>query len=290
MTLPPHDPYAQPSPAPQGQWGQPNSAPQHGGGQPSPAPQSAWGDPGPAAPEQAPASGPAPGGDLGADLGAALSFAGRALLRNPVTYLVSGLIYCVIYVVIIGGGMVAGFFAMFSVMGDPYASDTEELTGLLVFYGIFLVALLLVMPFALLWQAGGARSAGIVREGGRPTIGQAMIGPMRIVLTALLYLVVVAVGTLLLYIPGLIAAVLFMFSIPAALRGASPVEAMKESFALVKANLGTAIVAYLAIMVVTSIASTIIIGILVLTPFLMLFQFGLYERLNGRRLPEPARA
>ena len=279
MTLPPHDPYAQPSPAPQGQWGQP-----------SPAPQGAWGDPGPAAPEQVPASGPAPGSDLGADLGAALAFAGRALLRNPVTYLVSGLIYCVIYIVIIGGGMVAGFFAMFAVMGDPYASDAEEVTGLLVFYAAFLVALLLVMPFALLWQAGAARSAEIVREGGRPTIGQAMIGPMRIVLTALLYLVIVGVGTLLFYLPGLIAAVLFIFSVPAALRGASPLEAMKESFALVKANLGTAIVAYLAIMVVTSIASTIIIGVLVLTPFLMLFQFGLYERLNGRRLPEPARA
>ncbi|WP_262425773.1 hypothetical protein [Brachybacterium sp. Z12] len=80
----------------------------------------------------------------------------------------------------------------------------------------------LAMPFSLLWQSGAARAAEIVREGGRPSIGQAMIGPMRIVLTVLLYGAIVFLGMLLFYIPDLIAAVLFMFAVPAALRGASP--------------------------------------------------------------------
>lgn len=270
MTLPPHDPYAQPSPAAQGEWGQP-----------SPAPQGGWENPGPASPDS----------DLGADLGAALSFAGHALLRNPVTYLVSGFIFCVIYLVIAGGGLVGGFFAMFSVMGGgTEASDAEAFTGMLAFYGVFLAATLLMMPFALLWQSGAARAAEVVRDGGRPTIGQAMVGPMRVVLTALLYGVTVVVGLLILYIPGLIAAVVFMFAIPAALRGASPMEAMKESLALVKTNLGTAIVSYLVITVITSAASMVVLPVLVLTPFIMLFELGLYERLNGRRLPEPASA
>lgn len=258
MTLPQHDRYSQPSPAPQG----------------------AWEDPGPVA----------PGGDLGADLGAALSFTGNALLRNPVTYLISGLVFCVIYLVIGGGGLVGGFFALFAVMGGPSASDTEGFAGMLAFYGVFLVAMLLTVPFGLLWQSGAARAAGIVREGGRPSIGQAMVGSKRVILTALLYGLVVIVGMLLLYIPGLIAGVLFMFAIPAAVRGASPMEAMKESLALSKANLGTTIVSYLVIMVITSIASMIILPILVLTPFIMLFELGMYERLSGRRLPEPARA
>ncbi|MGO1503410.1 MAG: hypothetical protein ACTHWV_00430 [Brachybacterium sp.] len=148
----------------------------------------------------------------------------------------------------------------------------------------------LAMPFSLLWQSGAARAAEIVREGGRPSIGQAMIGPMRIVLTVLLYGAIVFLGMLLFYIPDLIAAVLFMFAVPAALRGASPVEALKESFALVTSNLATSIVAYLVIMLVTTIASTIIIGVIVLAPFVMLFSLGLYERLNRRRLPEPTRA
>ncbi|WP_262425772.1 hypothetical protein [Brachybacterium sp. Z12] len=66
-------------------------------------------------------------------------------------------------------------------------------------------------------------------------------------------------------------------------------EALKESFALVTSNLATSIVAYLVIMLVTT-ASTIIIGVIVLAPFVMLFSLGLYERLNGRWLPEPTRA
>ncbi|WP_394215132.1 hypothetical protein [Brachybacterium vulturis] len=277
MTLPPHDPSSPPSPAAQVEWGRPSSAPQGGGD-----------DLDPAGPARTPGSGPVPGSDLGADLGAALSFAGRALLWNPVTYLVSGLIYCVVSLLIVGGGVVGGFFAMFAFLGGPDVSDSDELAGMLAFYGVFLVAMLLLMPFALLWQSGAARAAGIVREGGPPSITQAMVGPMRVVLTALLYGAIVLLGTLLLYLPGLIAAALFLFAIPAALRGATPVAAMKESLALVKENLGTAIVSYLVLMVITSIASTIVIPLLVLTPFLMLFQLGLYERLNGRRLPEPA--
>lgn len=280
MSHHPHDPYSQPAPSAHGEWGQPSPAPQTGGGQPSSAPHDGWEDPGPVA----------PGRDLGADLGAALSFTGNALLRNPLTYLISGLVFCVIYLVIGGGGLVGGFFAMFAIMGDPNPSDADGIAGILAFYGVFLVAMLLTMPFALLWQSGAARAAGIIREGGRPSIGQAMVGSKRVILTALLYGLVVIVGMLLLYIPGLIAGVLFMFAIPAALRGASPMEAMKESLALSKANLGTTIVSYLVIMVITSIASMVILPILVLTPFIMLFELGMYERLSGRRLPEPARA
>lgn len=289
MTIPPHDPSSYPSPGAQGQWGQP-AAPQAAPGAPSPAPQRSWAPADAAAPGQGAASGPAPGTDLAADLGAALSFSGVALLRNPVTYLVSGLIYCAIYLLIIGGGFVGGIAAMIAVMGDPYSSDSDELLGVLALYGVLLAAMLVAMPFALVWQSGSARAAEIVREGGRPTLGQAMVGPMRVILTALLYGAIVLVGMLLLYIPGLIAAVLFMFSVPAAIRGASPVEALKESFTLVKNNLGTAIVGYLVLMVAASIGSTIIVGVLVLTPFMMLFELGLYERLNGRRLPEPAKA
>lgn len=42
--------------------------------------------------------------------------------------------------------------------------------------------------------------------------------------------------------------------------------------------------------VITSITSMIVVPVLVLTPFIVLFELGLYERLSGRRLPEPARA
>lgn len=237
---------------------------------------------------------PAPGTDLAADLGAALSFAGRSLLRNPVPFLVSGLVYSLVMLVIIGGGTIGGVVLMVTrldAMTDgPGVPDQLPLGELALLYGIVFGAVLLAMPFALLWQSGSARAAETILEGGRPTIGAALAGPMRVILTALLVGAIVLVGTLLCYLPGLAAAVLLMFSVPAAARGASPVAALSESVALVRANLGTAIVAYLVLGVISSIAGSLIIGLFVAVPFMLLFEVGMYERLNGRSLPEPARA
>lgn len=319
MSLPPHDPFAQPSPgtgpagqpsaqdpsqdgwgqpAPQapsqGGWGQPSAqepAP-HGPGQPA-APGSApnanapWGQaPAPAA--GGPVSGPAPGSDLGADLGGALQFAGNALLRNPVAFLIAGLIYSVVAFVLIAAAM--GFVVMIPQLEQTAPSDTADLGAILTFYGIVLVGALLTVPVTLLWQTGSARAGGLILDGGRPSIGQAMAGPMRIFLTALLVGVIIVVGTILLYIPGLIATVMLMFAIPAAVRGASPGAAIKESFTLAKNNLGTTIVTYLVLTVITSVASMLVITVIALVPFAVLLQLGMYERLSGRALPEPARA
>lgn len=232
---------------------------------------------------------PAPGTDLAADLGAALRFAGTALLRNPVAYLVVGIIYCAIYAVIIIGGMIGGFAAMFS-RTEQWTADYIPVAELLLFSAIMVGALLLAIPFSLMWQSASGRAAEIVLQGGRPTVSQALVGPWRIILTSLLYSLIVMVGMLLFYVPGLIAAVLFMFAIPASARGAAPIAALKESCALVRANLGTAIVAYLVLSVILSVGAMVVVGILVMTPFIVLFELGMYERLRGRELPEPARA
>ncbi|MGO2995352.1 MAG: hypothetical protein ACTIII_10965 [Brachybacterium alimentarium] len=319
MSLPPHDPFAQPSPGtgPAGQpsaqdpsqdgWGQPApQAPSQGGwGQPSAQEPAPHGPGQPAAPGSAPnanapwgqapaaggpVSGPAPGSDLGADLGGALQFAGNALLRNPVAFLIAGLIYSVVAFVLIAAAMGVGFVVMIPQFEQTAPSDTADLGAILTFYGIVLVGALLTVPVTLLWQTGSARAGGLILDGGRPSIGQAMAGPMRIFLTALLVGVIIVVGTILLYIPGLIATVMLMFAIPAAVRGASPGAAIKESFTLAKNNLGTTIVTYLVLTVITSVASMLVITVIALVPFAVLLQLGMYERLSGRALPEPARA
>lgn len=324
MTVPPspHDPYSQPSPAPgPGQNAQPPSQPAPYGqpspsgsygqpspygpyGQPSPGTgQDAWGGPSahpsagpPAAGGPAPASGPAPGvvgpppgTDLASDLGAALKFAGNALLRNPVSFLVAGLIYSIVTFVLIVGGIITGFVLTIPQMEAAATSETPPLGAIVLMYAIILGAGLLCVPITLLWQSGSGRAAGVVLEGGRPSIGQALVGPMRVILTILLVMVITAVGFVLLYIPGLIATVMLMYSVPAAVRGASPVDAVKESFSLVKNNLGTSIVLLLVLAVIVSVASTLILPYIVLTPFIVLAQFGMYERLSSRALPEPAR-
>ncbi|MFC7463311.1 hypothetical protein [Brachybacterium sp. GCM10030252] len=236
--------------------------------------------------------GPLPGTDLASDLGAAMKFAGNALLRNPVSYLVVGLIYSVIIGVLIFGGIAAGITVMISRMHQWQVTEpagTVPMGEILLFYAGFFAVALLAVPFALLWQSGSARAAEVILEGGRPTIRQALIGSGRVLLTALLVGAITLVGTLLLYIPGLVAAVALVFAVPAAARGASPVEAVKESFQLAGSNLATTIVTYLILSVIASVAGSLIIPLLVVLPFSLLFELGMYERLKGRELPDPAR-
>ncbi|WP_114855486.1 hypothetical protein [Brachybacterium sp. YJGR34] len=238
-------------------------------------------------------SGIPPGTDLSSDLGAALRFAGTGLLRSPVPFLVAGLVYSVVMLLVIGGGVAVAMVVLFSRLQESGALDASETvpwTEMLLFYAVTAAIALLAVPFTILWQSGSARAAETLLEGRRPGIGQAMIGPGRVLLTALLVLVIVGVGLLLCYLPGLVAGVLLMYAIPAAARGASPLAALAESVALARANLGTTIVAWLLIGVASSIASAVVVGLVVAIPFIVLFEVGMYERLNGRHLPEPAAA
>ncbi|AXK47115.1 hypothetical protein DXU92_06440 [Brachybacterium saurashtrense] len=224
---------------------------------------------------------------MGADLGAALTFAGRALLRNWLPFLVVGLLYSAIATVLVVGGIAAGIAAMLPMAESASPGDDVPPQAILVFYGIVTLAIVLMVPFMLLWQSGSARAAEVILDGGRPTLRQALVGPFRVILTALLVGAITVVGLMLLYIPGLIAGVLLMFAIPAAARGASPLEALRQSVALVRANLATAIVTYLVISVIGSLAGFLLITVIALIPFLLLFEIGMFERLSGRELPEP---
>lgn len=242
------------------------------------------------APGQAPGSGyrpaaPAPGTDLGADLGATLTFAWRGLLKGIVPFLVSGLIYGVVWGLILGGTIVGAVGYLFSATRDTGPGAELPPGVMLTYIGIVLLGSLLTMPLMWLWMSGSMRAAQELAEQRTPTIGQALIGPGRVILTAVLVSVVCGIGFLLLYLPGLVAAVLLMFAIPAAMRGASPIAAMKESVSLVTKNLGISIVAMLILGAISSIVGMFLVTVIVLIPFCALGQFALYERLNGRELP-----
>ena len=233
---------------------------------------------------------PAPGTDLASDLGAGLKFAGRAMLRNPVAYLVPGLIYAVLILIAVFAGIAAPI-GLIGARADELASSDAAMVGLILLsIGLSFVAVLLALLIAGPWQSGVARAGEVILDGGRPSIGQALIGPGRVVATAMLVLVIINIGSLLLYIPGLIASVLLFYAIPAAARGASPAEAMRTSARVAMDHLGTTIVAWLAVMVASSVVMFTVVGIVIVVPFMVLLQLGMYERLNGRALPEPARS
>ncbi len=256
--------------------------PDHGSAMPGPAAEGAGG-------ASSVPTGPAPGTDLGADLGAALRFTGQALLRNALVLLGAGALYSVLMVVVIVGAFVAGLMLVIALVESSPGYSTEP-TGpeILAMVAVSVVVVLVAVPIGMLWQSGAARAGSVVLDGDRPRFGQAMIGPGRVLGTAVLVLLITIIGTILLYLPGLIAGVVLMYAIPAAARGASPVAALKESLALARANLGTTLVAYLVYMVATYLGSMIVVGMIAVIPFAVLFQMGLYERLSGRQLPDPA--
>lgn len=240
--------------------------------------------------QSAGATGPAPGTDLGADLGASVSWMWSAFARNVAAFLVPAIVWSVAVLVIVGIATGIGIAVMFGMMQDSPASDEVPAGAIFALYGIVLAALPFAGIVSILWQSGAARAAETVRSGERPSLGSSFVGAGRVVLTALLVGIMVAIGMILLYIPGLILAVLSFYAIPAAARGASPGAAIKESFALVRGHPGITILAYVIFMAASSIAGMIVIGSVLLVPLLVLFQFGLYERVSGRALTEPVKA
>lgn len=233
----------------------------------------------------------APGTDLGADIGAAARFAGRALLRNPLTLLGAGAIYTVLlFVVIVVGFFLAMLLMIAMIEAGPNTGGELTPGQVIAVFAVSVGVVLVALPVAMLWQAAAARAGGVLLEGGRPSLGEALLGRGRVLLTSLLVLVLTTIGTILCYLPGIAAAVLFMYAIPASARGASPLAALKESASLVRSHLGTSVVGTALILVASYLSSMVVIGVIVTIPLTVLFQMGLYERISGREVPEPAQA
>ena len=289
MTVPPppgpsaHDPYGQDPHA--------QSAPAHGASpqaaQPHGAP--AHGSPGAAPQGTAGAPGPTPGTDLGADLGAGLRFAGTGLLRGAAALLGVGALYAVAMLVVVGVGFALTLFLSIAMVETSSSAGGDPSFGqMIVIFALCFVLVLVAGVVGALWQAGAAQAGGILAGGERPSFRQGLIGPGRVVTTAVLVLVIVMIGSVLLYLPGIIAAVLLFYAIPAALRGASPGQALRESVATATSNLGVTIVGFLITMVASSIGGTLVVGFIAVIPFTVLLQIGLYERVNGRTPSLPA--
>jgi hypothetical protein len=238
---------------------------------------------------------PPPGTDLGTDLKESLNWGWKAFSRNVAAFLVPGVVYTVAMFVLVSAVVIIAMVIGFGVIAGASSADPDYigaagLGGMLVIYiGVFASIPLAMIP-SILWQSGTGRAVGIVRDGGRPTIKDAFIGPGRLMLTALLYALLVGVGMVLFYVPGLIMAVLGFLALPAAINGARPIDAIKESVALVRANLGTVIVVYLVTSLIVSMASMFVVTIVVAVPLMTMVQVALYDRLNHRLPVEPVAA
>jgi uncharacterized membrane protein len=194
---------------------------------------------------------------------------------------------------ILGGIMYASVIASILSSGtsqyDPetgmrtyQATDSDFGLGSIAILSVFS---LLLAAVGFYMQASFASGSLDVADGKQVTIGSFLkprnFGP--VILTALLVVVGVSIGSVLCYIPGLIFAFLSMFAIQFAVdRSLSPVDSIKASIALVRANVGPTLLSWLvqgAVVLVGEFACGI--GLIVAIPVAILIQVYTYRTLTG---------
>src|SRR5258705_9736915 len=108
-----------------------------------------------------------------------------------------------------------------------------------------------------------------------------------VILAGLSVGIVTSIGFILCIIPGVIASIMLMFTVVALLdRNLSPVEAVKSSFDLSKANFGNVILAWLVLIATFIVGALLcVVGLLVAAPVATLFLVDTYRILNGGQGP-----
>lgn len=276
---PPQGGYAPPPPPPGGAY------------PPPPPPQGGFAPPPPGAYPPAGYQYGAPGGAAPFSVGDALSWAWNKFTKNPAPLIVSMLVYALVLGVI-SGVMQAGVFALADTSESVYSSDD---TGFSYSYsatslGAGSIAVLVIGLLATLVVGGVIASAQYVGmlgiADGRPTeIGSFFkprnIGPM-ILLTVILG-ILVSIGYVLCVLPGLVVALFVIFA-PLLLidRNLSPIDAIKASIDIVKANVGQVILVWLVAGLV-AMAGVLAcgVGVLVSAPVASLMLVYTYRRLSG---------
>lgn len=196
----------------------------------------------------------------------------EAIGRFPVLVappLLAGVLALVLGLVIFGGGAVMGALMGVAMGGGGGGMAAGSVVGLIIGGLVFVVVMGLLSQLSSCVVVVMARDALAGRE---PVLGDAVsavmarLGP--VLVASALVTVITMIGFLLLFIPGLIAIVLLMFTMPAVLlEGLGATDALRRSVAVVRANLGPVIglvVGALLVLIGVGIAS----WILSLVPFL----------------------
>ncbi|QLL09476.1 hypothetical protein [Mycobacterium vicinigordonae] len=256
------------------------------GSQPPPPP------PGYGAPGGPPAGYPPAGGPgVPFSIGDAVGWAWNKFTKNAAALIVPALVYSLINGVLIGVVYATTFAAAMSGGGTHYdaetgtyssAPDSAASGGAMA---LSLVIYLLVAAVGIYQQASFASGTLDIADGRPVSIGT-FFKPRNLggaVLTMLLVGIGVTIGTILCIIPGLIFAVLAMFSIQFAIdRSLSPVEAIKASIATVRANVGPALLCVLVLVAAAILGQiTCGIGLLVAVPVSALVLTYTYRKLSG---------
>lgn len=208
-----------------------------------------------------PAGGPAyqavPPGQGPYSLGDAISYGWNKFSANMGQFILVAL-------VALGVGAVIYFLSslifggLTSVSIDPYTGELRG-GGVLMYVGIAIMGLLTMAGFLI--ASMGMTRASLDATQGRPVSIQSAFRTEDLtgfLTTQLLVALIVMVGSVLCYLPGLVAAVFLQFAGMFALdKKLGAVDAIKASFELVKANLGNAILLAIVAGLIASIGSAV---------------------------------
>src|SRR5882757_7376016 len=312
---PPPPPGGYPPPPPPGGYPPP---PQ--GGYPPPPPQGGYPPPPPGAPGYPPppppgyppppqgsyppppagypAPGPGFGGALAFNIGDAFSWAWNKFSKNAGPLIVATLVYGLVLVVL--QAIISLVSAAVSPNDYSYSSDATSFSFSYDMSGVGSIIVSIIGWFLSLIVTAAIQSAYIggildIANGQQVSMGS-FFRPRNIgnvIIAGLIVGIVTTIGFILCIIPGVIASIMLMFTVVALLdRNLSPVDAVKSSFDLSKANFGNVILAWL-VLIATFIVGALLcgVGLLVAAPVASLFLVYTYRILSGGQVaglnPQP---
>ena len=290
---PPPPPGGYPPPPQQGGYPPPPPPsgyppPPHQGGYPPPPP----GAPGypPAQSGYPPVGPPGYGGAQPYNVGEAFSWAWNKFTKNAgpliIATLVYGLILIVLQVIVnLVQGAVSPGVSDYSSSGSGFSyswsTTSMGLGGILISIVGWFVSLIVGAAI----QSGYISGVLDIANGQQVSVGSFFrprnIG--QVIIAGLIVGVITTIGFILCIIPGVIASILLVFTVVALLdRNLSPVDAVKTSFDLSKANFGNVFVTWLA-MVATAVVGALLcgIGLIVAVPVASLILVYAWRRLSG---------
>jgi uncharacterized membrane protein len=227
-------------------------------------------------------------------VGDAFSWAWNKFTKNAVPLIVATLVYGLVVVIL----QAIISFVSAAVSPSDYSSYSSDATSFSFSYGMSGVGSIIVSIigwFLSLIVSAAIQSAYIggmldIANGQEVSIGS-FFRPRNIgnvIIAGLIVGIVTTIGLFLCVIPGVIASIMLMFTVVALLdRNLSPVDAVKSSFDLSKANFGNVVLAWL-VLIATFIVGALLcgVGLLVAAPVATLFLVYTYRILSGGQVAE----
>lgn len=214
----------------------------------------------------------------------ALGWSLRMLMTLPAPFLVPGLVFGTLTVIIV----VAGFVALFWLELSPNSPSAQNV-GFDLFSATTsgLVSVLTAMV-AGMWSASGLVTARAALRGSRPSLGSAFQPALAVAAMSALVHLAITLGSGTFLLPGLVIAVVVLYAPAAVAAGEGFGQALITSLRLLAAHLGATLLLFLLMLASLLALGWALLMVIAIVPFMQLLCTAAYERMHGRDLPDPS--